>query len=181
MAQNRDAPAYQEYAATMLSKIPFRLSTLEARGLLFTMRLECWVNGSLPADPQSLALVLGLPEDEVSRSLSQISSFFQVVDGLLLCPELEDYRQHIAERRRKQSEGGKVGAAKKMRNRKPSGRRSNADVEGTPEGTLQVPRQGASRSLVQSSPAQHSQDQLTGEEVNGVDDWLANYDEAENF
>jgi len=181
MAQNRDAPAYQEYAAAMLSKIPFRLCSLEARGLLFTMRLECWVNGQLPANPHDLAQVLGVPEAEVSRSLPLVVSFFEVMDGLLICPELEDYRQHIAERKRKQSEGGKAGAAKKIRRRKASEARMNTDVSSTPQGNLQVPQRGALRSLVQSSTAQPSQDQLTGREVNEVDDWLAEYDEAENF
>jgi len=181
MAQNRDAPAYQEYAAAMLSKIPFRLCSLEARGLLFTMRLECWVNGKLPADPQSLAMVLGVPETEVSRSLPLVVSFFEVVDGLLICPELEDYRQHIAERKRKQSEGGKAGAAKKIRRRKASETPISTDVSSTPQGNLQVPHRGPLRSLVQSSTAQHSQDQLTGGGVNSVDEWLADLDAEETF
>jgi hypothetical protein len=33
MSQNRDAPAYQEYAASMLANLQFRLLPLEARGL----------------------------------------------------------------------------------------------------------------------------------------------------
>lgn len=60
MTQNRDAPAYQEYAAALLARLPFRTMTLQDRGLLYTMRLECWVNVRLPNDHNSLAKVLGL-------------------------------------------------------------------------------------------------------------------------
>ncbi|MDD2775937.1 MAG: hypothetical protein PHU06_08275 [Gallionella sp.] len=38
MTQNREPPAYQEYAATMLANKNFRLMSLEERGLFFTMR-----------------------------------------------------------------------------------------------------------------------------------------------
>ena len=37
-AQGRDAPAFQEYAASMLSALPFRRAKLSERGLLFTLR-----------------------------------------------------------------------------------------------------------------------------------------------
>src|SRR5687768_1791176 len=110
MTQNRDAPAYQEYAAAMLSKLEFRLLTLAHRGLLYTMRQECWVNFRLPADPESLGLVLGQPEDEIADLLPAIMNFFLVIDGFITCPELDDYRKHLQERREKQSKGGKAGA-----------------------------------------------------------------------
>ena len=48
--QNRKPPAYQEYAATILAQLPFRAMNLQDRGLLFTMRLECWVNTRLPSN-----------------------------------------------------------------------------------------------------------------------------------
>ena len=52
-------PAYQEYASTMLADISFRSMNLEERGLLYTLRLECWANGSLPSDITTLSIVLG--------------------------------------------------------------------------------------------------------------------------
>lgn len=45
---NRDAPAYQEYAETIFAQLPFRTMTLQECGLLYTMRLECWVSMRLP-------------------------------------------------------------------------------------------------------------------------------------
>ena len=91
MAQNRDAPAYQEYAAAMLAQIPFRTMTLQERGLLFTMRLECWVNIQLPNNRIALAKVLGMPVNEVAESLPAVMPFFEIVDGFILSPELENY------------------------------------------------------------------------------------------
>lgn len=54
MAFRETPPAYQEYAADMLSNRHFRMMTLQQRGLLYTLRLECWVNGSVPCDLTSL-------------------------------------------------------------------------------------------------------------------------------
>ena len=48
MAQNREPPAFQEYAAAMMAKTDYRLMSLAGRGLLYTMRLECWVNLTCP-------------------------------------------------------------------------------------------------------------------------------------
>jgi len=41
MAPNRTAPAYQEYAASMMARFEYRTLTLAHRGLLYSMRLEC--------------------------------------------------------------------------------------------------------------------------------------------
>jgi len=84
MSQNREAPAFQEYAAAMLSRLPFRTMTLQERGLLFTMRLECWVNVRLPHNHSDLAKVLGLPISEVADSLAAVMTFFEVIDGLII-------------------------------------------------------------------------------------------------
>lgn len=186
MSQNRDAPAFQEYAAATLSRISFRLMPLQARGLLHTMRLECWVNKCLPSDPEKLAAVLGVPAQEVVRSLPLLDQYFEVQGDVLICPELEDYRQHITDRRRKQSEGGKEGAARTNKKRKQSGRGSTPDVASIPVSTLatipRLPRRGEVESLVQSSTEKHSQNQSSVEDVDvPVDEWIKNYDEADNF
>ena len=47
--QNRNAPAYQEYASDMLASVDYRMLTLAQRGLLWSLRLELWVNKKLPA------------------------------------------------------------------------------------------------------------------------------------
>jgi hypothetical protein len=79
MGQNRSAPAYQEYATALLAQLPFRTMTLQDRGLLYTMRMECWVNIRLPQNHADLAKVLGLPVAEVAESLTAASGSRHVV------------------------------------------------------------------------------------------------------
>lgn len=178
MSQNRDAPAYQEYAATMLSRLTFRTMSLQDRGLLYTMRLECWVNVQLPSNSNDLAKVLGLPIEQVAESLAAVKPFFAVVDGFIISPELEDYRTHLAERKIKQSQGGKRGSA--ITNSKRSGRQTSADPENTsmPASTSRLTRQVSSESSVQHKSAKQNKTQLP---VNGViaDPFIAEYEAEE--
>lgn len=167
MAQNRDAPAYQEYAAAMLARTEFRVLGLVARGLLYTLRLECWVNVRLPSDPLRLARVLGLPAAEVEQALAELKPFFTMLAGELRCPELDDYRTHLDERRQRQSAGGRAGAAKT------NGARLPGPESGRPTGKPQVGRE----SLVQPSSVKSSRAKSL--ENGGVDDpWLNDYERA---
>lgn len=153
MSQNRDAPAYQEYAATILAQLPFRTMTLQDRGLLYTMRLECWVNVRLPPNPDDLAKVLGQQIDEVAESLAAVMPFFEIVDGFIISSELENYRAHLAERRRKQSHGGKRGSAitngKRKRAEESVDAGSANPPSSTPPSNSQPPRRGGRESPVQ--------------------------------
>lgn len=172
MGEKRDPPAYQEYAANTLSKLPFRVMSLQDRGLLYTMRMECWVNQRLPADPASLALVLGISVDEVEESLPSVMLFMAISEGFIVCPELENYRQSLIERREKQSQGGKTGA--KITNKKRS-----ATGKPTSKATSkpQVSRRGNDESLVQSRPEQNSQNHSNHQEEE-LDPWIVDYDKA---
>ncbi len=111
MAQNRKPPAFQEYAASFIANRNFRLMSLEERGLLMTMRFECWENLAVPSNRAELAKYLGL--DEAGMPLTdRVLSFFIDYEATLICPELENYRQHLKGIREKQSNGGKRGAEK---------------------------------------------------------------------
>lgn len=167
MAQNRNAPAYQEYAAAMLARAEFRVLGLAARGLLYTLRLECWVNVRLPSDPVRLARVLGLPAAEVEQALAELNPFFTMLAGDLRCPELDDYRAHLDERRQRQAAGGRAGAAKT------NGARLRRPEPSRPTGKPQVGRE----SLVQPSSVKPSRAKSL--ENGGVDDpWLNDYERA---
>lgn len=165
MAQNRDAPAYQEYAAAMLARTEFRVLGLVARGLLYTLRLECWVNVRLPSDPVRLARVLGLSASEVEQALAELKPFFTMLAGELRCPELDDYRAHLNERRQRQSAGGRAGAAKTNGARLPE--------PGRPTGKPQLGRE----SLVQPSSVKPSKAKSL--DSSAVEDpWLNDYERA---
>lgn len=111
-AQNRTAPAYQEYAANMIARFDYRTLTLPQRGLLYSMRLECWVNQFLPESPSVLARILGFDVAEVAAELPYVMQFFAVEDGRIFAPDLEAYRRRVEHIRERQAQGGKVGAAK---------------------------------------------------------------------
>lgn len=137
MAQNRKPPAFQVYAADELSRRSFKLATLAERGLIYTIKNECWVNGSVPADPIQLAKYLGIPEDELELSLTEnVLSYFQKDGDSLICPELEDYRKHLDEIRIKKSEGGKQGAKTTNTRYK----RPMIDRSGNPQDTREMSR-----------------------------------------
>lgn len=185
MSQNRDAPAYQEYAATILAQLPFRTMTLQDRGLLYTMRLECWVNVRLPHDHNDLAKVLGLPVAEVVGSLATVMHFFAVVDGFLISPELDNYRMHLIERKIKQSHGGKLGSAITNSKRNHVAKIEARELASRPSANSRLTRQGGVESLVQASteklnPAKHSQDQPLESNVM-TDSFVAQYEAAESY
>ena len=164
MAHNRDAPAYQEYAANILAQISFRGATLQDRGLLYTLRLECWVNVTLPADPTSLARLLGLPIDEIAKSLPVIALFFRVADGQITCPELDGYRTHLENRRINQSKGGKRGAAITNKKRKHAGKPVNTSDSSIHDYPDDYPAKHPDGVLVQPNAVQPSQMLLAREE-----------------
>lgn len=182
MSQNRDAPAFQEYPAEMLSKLYFRELTLLERGLLYTLRLECWVNQRLPADPLALARILGLNVEDVVGAMPVLHSFFEVAEGVLRCPELDDYRAHLETRKTKQSEGGKRGSAitnkKRGRSKKPADTGDSSTSSSTPTTDPRISRRGQVESLVQQSQVQPSQEKQHSRSV-AVDPFVADYVAAE--
>lgn len=175
MTQNRKPPAYQEYPATMLASRNFRLMNIAERGLLYTIRLECWENKEVPASVNQLAKYIGCDASDVEGALTDlVKTFLHEKDGLFTCPELDDYRQHLDDRKSKQSAGGKNGAKITNRNRKKSAKQDGvylADETGNP----QVPRRGSDGSLVQLSTVKSSQEQSLN---NGYidDEWIHDYD-----
>lgn len=106
--ENRPAPAFQEYAAAMLSRLEYRTLTLPQRGLLYSMRLECWVNRYLPESPDVLARILGFDVAEVAAELPYVMAFFQVENGRIFSPELEGYRAHLEARKGAQSDAARA-------------------------------------------------------------------------
>ena len=52
--------------------------SMSQRGLLSTMRLECWCNKSIPANATELASYLGLSEAELNANLTvNVLAFFK--------------------------------------------------------------------------------------------------------
>lgn len=108
--------------------------SLRERGLLITIMMECWINGSVPSDFADMAKILGLTADDVKFSYTtRQSTFFHEEGGQLISKELDGYRKNYLDRREKQRLGGQKGAQnKKDKNtRLPKGQ-----LQGEPEGSL---------------------------------------------
>jgi len=106
----RPAPAYQEFASDMLAKREYRLMNFSEKGLLFHMRLECWVNKCMPSQKSELAKMFNLAEFEIETMLTQnVLSFFNEKNGSLFCTELDAYRENLEATKAALSEGGRKG------------------------------------------------------------------------
>ncbi len=178
MVQHRKAPAYQEYAATLLVNKQFRLMTLAERGLLYTLKLECWENVEIPANEADMAKYLGYDLSELKLALTaRVKAFFTEHNGFYTSNELEDYRQHLEDRKAKQSEGGKKGAAKTNKRFK-----QVQPIDNASENNVQVPRRGSCESLVQYSKDKYSKTQSLDNGDITIDEsqqWINDYDEAD--
>jgi len=167
--QNRSAPAFQEYAATMLADFTFRSLSPSWRGVLYTLRLECWANKRLPADPCVLSKALGMPKDVITDCLPHLNPFFKIQDGWLFSPELEDYRKYLDDVRKSKSEGGKKGAAKTNAHRKTD----DSEVRDTQRDSRDCLEQ---YSQVQPSTAKINT--ATNERSSLDDDWVNDYEKT---
>jgi uncharacterized protein YdaU (DUF1376 family) len=112
MSQNRDnLPWFPMYASNIVADRRYRLMSIHERALWISIYMECWPNGSVPADPAELAKYLGYSVEDVKAGLTErVLSFFKEVKGELISPQLEEHHEKHKERRKKQSEGGKEGA-----------------------------------------------------------------------
>jgi hypothetical protein len=76
--------------------------------------MECWSNGSVPAEPGELAKCLGWSTEDVNAGLTErVLSFFKEAGGELVSPKLEEHWQKHVARKAKQIEGGKEGAKRR--------------------------------------------------------------------
>ena len=102
--EKRPPPGYLEYASDTLSKRAFRELDAAQRGLLYSIKLELWVNHTLPSSHQKLARILGFDVDFISKNLTELMPFLDVVGDDLVFRELEIYRAKQKVRRDAQSE-----------------------------------------------------------------------------
>lgn len=113
----RKPPAYPQYASDMLATENYRLMTLAERGLLDTLRNQCWVSGSIPDDLDQLSRLTGTDKDELTRHMTlRVRSFFEPSSSesqRLVCPELVKERARMDEQRAERSRSGKKGAKAK--------------------------------------------------------------------
>ncbi len=143
------APAFLCYASNIIADKRYRLMSPSERFVWMSIYLECWPNHAVPADPIELAKYLGFSVEDVKAGLTpRVLSFFKEVNGELICPEQEEYREKQRIRNLKKSAGGKKGAERK----RCMASKELGNVQGTPRG---IPK----GSLIQSKLNQTNQTQ----------------------
>lgn len=162
-AYKKCPPAFQFYASDTLANINFRSMSFSERGLYITLLSELWVNTSLPADEEKLAVILGKDVEVIGENLSDlVLDFFEITKGNITSPDLIAYRNKLDEIRRKQIIGGKKGQALKKNKARSS--------EGIPIG-LRVEENGVEENGVEENREEES---LYSKEDKA---WLASYGE----
>lgn len=166
---NRPPPAYQEYATDILANRSYRTMSLSEKGLWDQMRKECWVNGSIPSQPDNLAKYLGLPLADVKGALTaNVQSWFYDDGETFVCPELEAYRNKLEGRRRSMAEGGARG-----------GRKTQAKLKDSRQAPLEANSKALSRS--ERNRIGEKREELIKEEVLSPDQlqWVEDYDSGD--
>jgi hypothetical protein len=164
---SRPPPAYQEYASDMLANARYRTMSLAERGLMDTIRRECWLNGSVPKDPQTLAEYLG-KEGVIANLSNGVLSFFREWHDQLICPELDTYKTALADQKQRMSDGGRRGGR--------STQQQHKVAKATLEGTLKpLSRDEVSGVEVNKVVKRSLGTGITSEEM---DQWNADYDNA---
>ena len=105
--QGRDAPAFQEYAASLMGSGRYRNLSASECGIFHRMRLACWVDGSVPSDIVKLSRTLSFDLEEVNKALPSLMFWFEIKSGKYVCTELDKYKAVIDWRKGQMSEGGK--------------------------------------------------------------------------
>ena len=170
MAQNRKPPAYQEYAASVIASAGYRMLTLTERGLLYTLKLDCWENQQVPRDPSDLSKYLGINEEVLREALPKVMFYFQIKGNSIVCPEVENYRKHLAEIREKQANGGRKGAAIANERRAQMARDAAVNTSKASQGST-------TGSLDKSSPDKLSSNPVINKGVsNEHEEWIKDFD-----
>jgi len=104
------SPAFQFYPKDFLSSSAVALMSMQERGVYITLLCHCWLDGSLPTDPERLARICGLPLPTFRKCWPAVSERFVTNDdGHLTNPRLERERHKQSDFRRRQSDNGRRG------------------------------------------------------------------------
>jgi hypothetical protein len=171
----KPVPYYPLFAANLIASKPFRLMTLEERGLWITIQMECWVNGAVPSNLDELAKYLGVTSDEVHRCFTKTQmSFLVKEEGQFKSPELEAQRKEYLERREKQRIGGIDGARRKKAKQEVA--MKIGIPEGPPEGSLSY----INSNQLKSSSLMSNQLVERRFSTKEIEDWIDDYENTED-
>src|SRR4051812_202294 len=100
------APAFQDYAADMLADSRFAMMSAAAVGVFYRLKLQAWLDGSVPADVKAVARLVREDAAVVSAIWPEVLPMFEELDGRLIYPPHEEQRAKHAAWRDKSRQGG---------------------------------------------------------------------------
>ena len=104
------SPAFQFYPSDYTSSQRVRLLTLEEEGAYINLLCSCWLHGSIPADPEMAARLIGKGAS-TTLATTVLTMFVPSSEpGRLVHDRLEAERSKQADWRAKSSAGGKKSA-----------------------------------------------------------------------
>ena len=108
------SPAFQFYPEAFLSDENVQLMNYEERGIYITLLSHCWLEGSIPADPEKIALLLKSGFIDLTHVLKCFEESEEDPERMIN-PRLDRERTKQFEWRKKCSKGGKASARKRVR------------------------------------------------------------------
>lgn len=108
------SPAFQFYPEAFLSDENVQLMNYEERGIYITLLSHCWLEGSIPADPGKIALLLKSGFIDLTHVLKCFEESEEDPERMIN-PRLDRERTKQFEWRKKCSKGGKASARKRVR------------------------------------------------------------------
>ena len=110
------APWFKFFPKAYLADSKVRMLPREMRSMLVDLWCYCSEDGGIPADTESIALLLGEPIDTTTRAMERLRVFFIVEDGRLVSTRMRDeasaYQEKCEKLRANASKGGKQTHAK---------------------------------------------------------------------
>lgn len=107
-------PAYQWYVNDARGDEVFMLMSYEQQGIYRALLDHQWIEGSIPADLEALASILGIRKVKFARLWPLVSSKFRPqVDHRLVNEKLDKQRRDLDDFVKNQSKSGERGAAKR--------------------------------------------------------------------
>jgi hypothetical protein len=116
MSPRQTAPAFQCYPRDILADSRFIVMTPASRGVLFTLLLHAWLDGSVPDDPRAVAALLREPAGDIENVWPQIVPWFERRDGRLVYTAHEEQRaRHVAWRDKCRKGGRRSGEVRRSK------------------------------------------------------------------
>jgi hypothetical protein len=126
-------PWFKFWAADYLTDPDVQKLPFEAQGLLLRMWCACHIDGSIPAEPEELSVLIRSKLHSVLLSYPLCKPFFELHDGMLFSPRME--------REKKKSEQARVNAEAK----KNKGTYAIGSANGSANGSAKTPAQNVRR------------------------------------